>query len=1277
MNDALITSGLVISQINDDKATVAKLEEFLIDTGSTSSFILESQVPKDFVKKPVSIGVSNAFNNDLCTIENCLQVNVSMDGFDIPSCVFYIIPNSQKLNYPGILGLDILRRFKLNLKGNGPLLLNKLNIKNNLPKCIEIANRPQNPCITAADDEFFEPFESKYVRFWKHDGVKDENFYVTSTNEMISNKLILCTTQIARNFNHPIEIINTTENCIKIKKGAEIGTKVATFEQAILNFLVAKKDIPVIERRTLERDIEKWRKSRDLMVKQVDLTKDIECKAAEAPDRYKVELKNILIKYSWNFSRHPSDAGLSDKYVCEIRLSDEDPIFHRSYPIENHKIEKIDDKLQEMIQAGILSETISSFNSPVLFIPKKNKKIRVVNNYSAGKENSINSKLILPRYPTLPVRAILSKLSSAISRLKKIYPHDKITFFSVDISNAFYTLSIREKHRDFTTFIFADKQLAYQRMCQGLASSPSTFQAFASKILQNLDGQNDFFTGVNYQDDFLILTTERHHNHVVDLLLKRVQEFNVVISLSKCEFFQTECKFLGLNINHEGISADSDKINTLLALKEPNTVKEAQTFCGVLVYFTRLIPNLQALLSPIQKAFKLKKQFRLTDEMRINISTIKEHIRKGVNANHLNYPEDDSNEHIFVSADTSKYRTGGIIGNVNFENDEISNVRVCGYSSKALEEQETFLSSRARELIGLSHAIESFKDLIPTDGKILFFVDHKSLEDITHKPALRTSGGERVRNAYAKLLEYPRCRVIFLPSDDNIIKVVDSLSRHPIDEINKTIFHPKHYKKANDLQVNNTKLSVPRQKIDKNFIKEAQLKSEKFSKIKNDILTSKNGRMNLDYSVESDILFKRIKSGQLLAVVPESAAKEIINYIHILSSHCSEKQLHYQLKKESIWLEGKTKLVKQCVQSCLLCALVHKRYATEPSGEPMKPTFEPYSRIYADIVEIKPDKVDSISESSYSFLTFLDDFSLRATCRFLKQKTSKFVIPAITDLIMEAGAVGQSQIVTDNGPEFVSKDFEECLNTLSVCQSRISPRNSQANRIERFHRTLRSILRCETLTKNNIVQKVTLACHIYNSRPSSSLNGFTPLQTLYNKSPPIYFRELKFDEIKTEYSTPTIDEHLKYLEFFHKSMAELKYDNYFLKGESKSSSLKLNDFVILRDKTPNFSHDANQKGPYIITEVLKHDNFLIKHLYWETKLKRKARFLVKLNLTEEDAKYLADILNIFIDKKNGTIHNSKHPVVDSVKTLLNSNPIDYSPIEANITEERYNLRPRK
>ena len=165
MNSNLITSDLVISQIIDDKVIVSKLENFLVDTGASSSFIKESQVPKNFIKKSVNIGVSNAFNNELCTIKNCLQVNVSMDGYDIPSSTFYIIPDKQSLNYSGILGLDILKRFKIDLRGKGPLLINKLALNRSLPQCIEITSRPKNPCITSLEDVFFEPYET--CRFWK------------------------------------------------------------------------------------------------------------------------------------------------------------------------------------------------------------------------------------------------------------------------------------------------------------------------------------------------------------------------------------------------------------------------------------------------------------------------------------------------------------------------------------------------------------------------------------------------------------------------------------------------------------------------------------------------------------------------------------------------------------------------------------------------------------------------------------------------------------------------------------------------------------------------------------------------------------------------------------------------------------------------------------------------------------------------------------------------------------------------------------------------------
>jgi len=577
------------------------IHNVLIDTGATISFLRKSVIPTDFKLERTRLSLSNAFGSNMCQISEKLECNITVDGIIVPETCFYIIPQGNKFSYNAVLGIDILRRFKLNLNNSPgtPLLFNKFELSETEADYVEIIERTKESVLFSQENKAISAFDVSFVKIRKSKDIKvRECVSIIGTKEMEDKNVFLQTNFSNKNHFH-VRIENRNDYPVFIKKGAALAEEVTHMSQHLLNFLIDRKDLPVREQRTHEAEFEKWKKKRDLLTKDIDMSSDIDAAIQNAPIQYAQGLKNILVKYSWNFSRTPSDAGLSRDYVCEIRLEDTKPVFHKPYPIDAHKIEKVDAKLKEMLNGDILQSTISGFNSPVIFVLKKNKKLRVVNNYSAGGEKSINSKLVMPRFPTLPIRALLAKLSTAIANLKTRYPRDKLVFCGLDLANAFYTLSIREKHRDYTTFIFGDKQLQYQRMCQGLASSPSTFQSFASKILDGVEGQNDSFFCFNYQDDFLVITTERHCNETIDKIFNRIEKFHVIVSLAKCEFYKESVKFLGFLIDQNGIKASESKVDTLTQLKPPETAKEAMSFVGCLNYYCRLIPKLSALLSPI------------------------------------------------------------------------------------------------------------------------------------------------------------------------------------------------------------------------------------------------------------------------------------------------------------------------------------------------------------------------------------------------------------------------------------------------------------------------------------------------------------------------------------------------------------------------------------------------------------------------------------------------------------------------------------------------------
>jgi hypothetical protein len=354
----------------------------MLDTGASISFLRKSVIPTDFKLERTRLSLSNAFGSNMCQISEKLICNITVDGIIIPEATFYIIPQLNKFSFNGVLGIDLLRRFKLNLnKSPGiPLLFNKFEILETEVEHVEITDRSKESIIFSQENKVISPYDVSFVKIKKSKEVSSrKTISIIGTAEM-EDKNVFLQTYFINKSHYLVRIENRNDFPILLKKGAAPAEKVTQMSQHLLNFLISRDDLPVNEKRTHDDEFKKWKKKRDLLTKDIDMSSDIDAAIKSAPIQYAQGLKKILERYSWNFSRTPSDAGLSRDFVCEIRLEETKPIFHRPYPIDAHKIEKIDAKLTEMIDADILQSTISSFNSPLIFVLKKNKKLRVVNN---------------------------------------------------------------------------------------------------------------------------------------------------------------------------------------------------------------------------------------------------------------------------------------------------------------------------------------------------------------------------------------------------------------------------------------------------------------------------------------------------------------------------------------------------------------------------------------------------------------------------------------------------------------------------------------------------------------------------------------------------------------------------------------------------------------------------------------------------------------------------------------------------------------------------------
>ena len=91
-----------------------------------------------------------------------------------------------------------------------------------------------------------------------------------------------------------------------------------------------------------------------------------------------------------------------------------------------------------------------------------------------------------------------------------------------------------------------------------------------AEILQDMEGV------VCHMDEILMILVharnhEEHRQRLQKVLL-RLQESGLTLNAEKCQFFQTEVKFLGQIIDNNGIRPDPGKIAAIQNISEPNVL---------------------------------------------------------------------------------------------------------------------------------------------------------------------------------------------------------------------------------------------------------------------------------------------------------------------------------------------------------------------------------------------------------------------------------------------------------------------------------------------------------------------------------------------------------------------------------------------------------------------------------------------------------------------------------------------------------------------------------
>ncbi|KAL1110617.1 hypothetical protein AAG570_008145 [Ranatra chinensis] len=397
-----------------------------------------------------------------------------------------------------------------------------------------------------------------------------------------------------------------------------------------------------------------------------------------------------------------------------IDLIDDRPTYSkpRRYHVTFREI--IREHINEMLDTGVLRESVSTFNSPLWVVPKKLdksgvQKYRVVVDY-----RELNKRTKTEKYP-------LPRLEEMIDRMS-----GSEIFSVIDLKSGYHQIPMETRDIEKTSFQFERRKYEFVRMPFGLKNVPITFQRMIDDFLLGLD--ESFIQA--YMDDLIIFSksAKDHERHLIKVK-SRLEEFGLKISGDKSYFGLKEVQFMGHIISRQGARpTDSKKVAAIKEIEIPKNIKELRSFLGMINYYRRFINNLAGKTEPLTKLLKKNSKFVINEEAKEAFIWCKD---KLATVPILQFP--DFEKQFILTTDASQVAVGAVLSQGDGGSE-----RPIAFASKKLTPAETRYSTIERELLGIVWATKHFRPYllgrqfkIKTDHKPLVWVE--KLEETSAK----------------------------------------------------------------------------------------------------------------------------------------------------------------------------------------------------------------------------------------------------------------------------------------------------------------------------------------------------------------------------------------------------------------------------------------------------------------------------------------------------------------------------------------------------------------
>jgi reverse transcriptase-like protein/integrase-like protein/aspartyl protease len=717
----------------------------------------------------------------------------------------------------------------------------------------------------------------------------------------------------------------------------------------------------------------------------------------DVPDEYYSALMTVLSHFPKIFASGSAVPPVNNT-TLQIRLRDDFIVNRNPYRMSASERKAVRDIIEDLLKNHIIRDSESEFASPILLVRKNDGSYRMCVDY-----RELNSHTIKDRYP-LPL------IDDQLDRLGK----GKF-FTSLDMSSGFHQIPIDESSIHKTAFITPDGHYEYLRTPFGLANAPAVFQRSVNKALGNLKNT----MALVYLDDILIPSESVEQGlQFLEAVLTTLQQAGFSLNMKKCHFLQSKLEYLGREISAEGIRPGTRKIDALVKVPSPTTVKQVRQFMGLAGYFRKFVPKFATRTACITKLTKSKEPFAWTEEQEIARKYVLDHLisRPLLSVFDPSLPTE-------LHTDASSIGYGGIL----LQKSDC-NPRIIGYFSKKTSPTEEKYHSYELETLAVVNSLKHFRVYL-LGIQFTLVTDCNAIKSTATKKDILP----RVARWWSYMQDF-NFTIVYRKGSS--LPHVDFLSRNPV--VVRRIVNTNHW---------------------------LLIEQRGDAEIRNLINDSKEGKLDTTrYVIRNGILHYVITTPEGKVpkpFVPRQSRLGLLRIFHDEQCHIGTDKTIDSIQKH-FWFPRLRHFVSNYIKHCLVCAVKKTRTGRLQGfiSNVQKPS-EPMHVLHADCLGPLPVTVEGYKH----VLVLIDAFTKYCMLQPLKTVKTDETKLAFQLFISLFGT--PQQITMDAGSNFKNLSMPEYLDSLGITYHYTTPDVHRSNgQVERYMRTIMNLIRIETSIKS-------------------------------------------------------------------------------------------------------------------------------------------------------------------------------------------------------------------